>query len=786
MNKKEKKWFIKYTRKENIMNNQKKRVILTGLFLFLIIFGIFPVDACDTWVALKSATKNGFTILAKNSDRTLFDCQPLLFHPRKTWKKGTEIYLGRITIPQVKETYATMGSSPYWCWGYEEGINEFGVAIGNEGIWTKVLVEDLKTYAEGKGPVPGPTGMDLLRLGLERGKTAREALDVIAGLVEKYGQFGSGIPTLELDGAYHNSYIIADPNEAWILETAGTHWIAKKISEGVASISNTLSIEDEWDLTSSILIENAIQQDWWDKDEIDSFDFTEAYSDDGMQRRAGRRRAQVRANRSCGLLEEKDGEIDIRWMMNIARDRRSSPSIDLDQTASSCVTVLPHTEETLPVFWWTPAPPSSGCFVPFFIHGSGIPEPVSKAGTVGRHIVPPSKVQQDAFSEDSYWWLFRDLTDLVNADWKRRNTIVRFEWDQLEKSFEKDLPGVIHEAVSLRKKGKIKKAAELLDAFTAQCVSKVMNKVKALRTQFRDETPQIPEEYKPFVGKYSATQNRIFTVKFQNDNLAVDIPGQMVFELNEPDDQGFRTFKITPLVSIGFNEKNGKVTAMVLNQTTQLPKKAEPDSILPDVPQDYHVYLGSYTLPVANKEFKVLYSEGNMALQIPDEGQPPLNPPNEEGIWFFVNSDRNGISFVLNEAGNVTALNLHQSFTFPRGEPAAWTIEKTIKTEGIEAAIRQYNELKMEDSQDLSFDENSFNALGYRLLNAGKMDEAIEIFKLNVEAYPESFNVYDSLGEAYMKKGNKELAVQNYKKSLELNPDNENGAQMLKQLQKEE
>jgi hypothetical protein len=102
--------------------------------------------ACDTWVALPDASSGGCTLLGKNSDRTNFDCQPLFLHPHVQWPAGSRIDLGRITIPQVEETFATLDSSPYWCWGYEEGINEHGVAIGNEGIRTKVFAELLATY----------------------------------------------------------------------------------------------------------------------------------------------------------------------------------------------------------------------------------------------------------------------------------------------------------------------------------------------------------------------------------------------------------------------------------------------------------------------------------------------------------------------------------------------------------------------------------------------------------------------------------------------------------------
>jgi tetratricopeptide (TPR) repeat protein len=75
------------------------------------------------------------------------------------------------------------------------------------------------------------------------------------------------------------------------------------------------------------------------------------------------------------------------------------------------------------------------------------------------------------------------------------------------------------------------------------------------------------------------------------------------------------------------------------------------------------------------------------------------------------------------------------------------------------------------------------NALGYQKLQAGYVQEAIELFKLNVKAYSEASNTYDSLGEAHMVNGDKELAIKNYKKSLELNPDNQNAVEKLKQLE---
>lgn len=113
----------------------------------------------------------------------------------------------------------------------------------------------------------------------------------------------------------------------------------------------------------------------------------------------------------------------------------------------------------------------------------------------------------------------------------------------------------------------------------------------------------------------------------------------------------------------------------------------------------------------------------------------------------------------------------------------AETIYKTIMGKNVDKAIKQYHELKKTRVDSYNFRETELNTLGYQLITKGKVKEAIEIFKLNVEAYPDAFNTYDSLGEAYMINGDKELAIQNYKKSLELNTNNTNAVNMLKRLE---
>jgi tetratricopeptide (TPR) repeat protein len=107
---------------------------------------------------------------------------------------------------------------------------------------------------------------------------------------------------------------------------------------------------------------------------------------------------------------------------------------------------------------------------------------------------------------------------------------------------------------------------------------------------------------------------------------------------------------------------------------------------------------------------------------------------------------------------------------------------QTIQEKGVNAALAQYRDLKLTRRDTYDFSEDDLIALGYRLINMHKYNEAIAVFGLSVEEYPASYNTYDSLAEAYMDNGNTELAIQNYKKSLELNPNNKNGIEMLKKL----
>ena len=181
---------------------------------------------CDTLV---NVSADG-VLFAKNSDRDANESQLLEWIPAADHERSIPLRCTWIEIPQAATTNAVMISRPWWMWGAEMGANEHGVVIGNEAVFTR----------ESKGQ-SALLGMDLVRLALERASNASSAAGVIVELLERYGQ--GGPCSHERPGfTYHNSFLIADPKGAIVLETAGRKWASEEVRAGARSISNRLTI----------------------------------------------------------------------------------------------------------------------------------------------------------------------------------------------------------------------------------------------------------------------------------------------------------------------------------------------------------------------------------------------------------------------------------------------------------------------------------------------------------------------------------------------------------------
>jgi secernin len=372
---------------------------------------------CDTLIAAPDVTKTQIALFAKNSDRPPNEAQFLDWAPAQTYSPGESLQCTYIDIPQVQQTSAVLLSRPFWMWGAEMGINQHGVVIGNEAVFSKIQANK----------EPALLGMDLLRLGLERARTAVQALDVIVELLEEYGQGGNCVQEGHL--YYQNSFLIADPVESWVLETVDKHWFARQVKP-LYSISNLLSLENNWDRSSAGLEEFMLDKGLTrGKDQIN---LTGDFSDliyttfaDGKSRCA----------RSRDLMNQESGEITVQTMAAILRDHGGDPDptpglagadicmhaslgpIRGSQTTGSMIASL---EEGKPVIFVTgTAAPCTGIFKPVW---------VDAPPALG--YLPTSK-----FDSETTFWAHEKLHREVLKNYPARAAVFQAERDALEAEF---------------------------------------------------------------------------------------------------------------------------------------------------------------------------------------------------------------------------------------------------------------------------------------------------------------------------------------------------------------
>ena len=424
-------------------------------------------ESCDTMVALGGATSGGNTVFAKNSDRPQDEAQPLILVPSADHaggNSGTQF----VDVPQAEHTYRHVGSKPYWCAGYEHGFNEHQVVIGNEALPS--LLPEVKK--------PKLVGMEVLRLGLERSKTAEEAVDVITSLVSGFGQGkfanNAGVRT------YDNIYLIADPTSAYVVECVGHDWAVNQV-DSVTTISNVGQIGKDADRVSPGAKSVATRNGLFEMGFGDSFAFNKfadpANSASGLARQC----------RSDAMLGLGAGQLDVRSMISVLTDHSDGENPDEDQVAdvagelsiclhrrtgdttgastASLVADLCATDERLPIYWTGLYSPCMTVFLPNFIEGE-----LPSALGIGR----------EEASSDSPWWDFYKLTHhglQAGADVRAE---IRSELSILQNELFESANEIAVEGRNLIGNGANGAANELLTKYMAENAQRAISKVKSM------------------------------------------------------------------------------------------------------------------------------------------------------------------------------------------------------------------------------------------------------------------------------------------------------------------
>ena len=405
---------------------------------------------CDTLVALPEYTSNRHMIFAKNSDREPDEAQTLVRFPRMEqmdeWLQCTYI-----SIPQVRETFEVLLSKPFHMWGAEMGLNEFGLCIGNEAIFTNIPFEK-----ENKGL----TGMDMLRLALERCLTAKEGLEYIIWLLKTYGQDACG-GYKNKDFFYHNSFIIADPKEAYVLETAGKSWAYKKIDK-YYSISNGLSLGTDYDKYFLSDEKRSLLHDWRPKQ--NPFHFASYFSDILYTHLS---KSKIRQECSMRHLANNSPGQSVGQIMAYLRSHDCGEETFHPQKANTACICMHATGITNPssttgsmvaelrqqkpsTLWMTgTSNPCLSVYIPFFLG----------TNTLQEFRQPSEK------PDGSLWWLAETVHQWICQDYGNRKRLVAKELSDLQSEFLEKEKELIENSANLSN----------LAAFSDACLRKVMD-----------------------------------------------------------------------------------------------------------------------------------------------------------------------------------------------------------------------------------------------------------------------------------------------------------------------
>ncbi len=316
----------------------------------------------DMVVALPPATADGSALFGHNCTRPASQGIALRREPGRAYPHGETVRLGNLTLPQARQTFTVLGIQTAGSWGFLGGVNEHHVSVGQTTMRTRLAATQ-----------PGLTGCELVRLALERSNSARQAVDGLTDLVTRHGQGDNGDD---------HAFLVSDCCEAFVVETAGSHWAVQDIGS-VRAVGEVCLLRQDWDRISRGLADVAINKNWWPHDGS-KLNFAEVVAPDSCDHSA----ALHRWGRATLLLEQQSGSINAAFLrallcgradvadesetVNAFKMERSLCRFPLDDdglATTASFFIEAKTAERPALAWCAFGPPGLSVYFPIFLDG---------------------------------------------------------------------------------------------------------------------------------------------------------------------------------------------------------------------------------------------------------------------------------------------------------------------------------------------------------------------------------------------------------------------------------
>jgi len=530
----------------------RKTIIITLAFTLVLTMTLGSAFGCTTIVVGKNKTADGSVMYAHSEeldgyDTQYFDYVPSqVYDPENDWWEGVDprgvwggrweqyFKFGPTTFPQVARTYSYVASKlsekNYNPGDYTFGVNEKQVTISNNIAYSRNYTGSRYPWDLVEG---GLIWSEYTQLVLERASTAREGVELIAKLLD------NGY-TLSMDPG--TMYLIADPNEGWVLEMHNEgQYVAQRVpDDGFYVISNVYSIGeidfDDPDIYySDDVVTHAIAKGWYTPaiaGDYSDFSFKDAYGNPSYQ--AGEW-YNLRVREAKKMLNE--APVTVPKLMEIMRtcyegtdyyitDANGSPfngsgsapnghrvMSRLDTEMSAVVQLRPDLPPEIGTTMWVAlATSKTSAYIPWYLGATVIPEQYQK-GTNGSR---GNKV-------DSAYWAYRDLSRRVHATYANSFPIVKAAWDAVEQGAFNKQDAIEAEALKIYKKSGAEAASRFLNDYSNSIALSAYDQAGDLLKKLNNQIP-LNIELSAFVEKLNGNQN----------NLTIDLK-EVYFNGNEND-----------------------------------------------------------------------------------------------------------------------------------------------------------------------------------------------------------------------------------------------------------